>query len=105
MKINETPSTVTKIDLTFNGHTNGKNPTVHKIYIMKAGADWTQDASWVQVGADQTISNTTDATMTRSVTTNAPTYIDGSGKIIWGVYETRSNVEMNINYLEMAVTK
>jgi hypothetical protein len=105
MKVNETPSTVTKIDLTFNGHTNGKNPTVHKIYIMKAGADWTQDSSWVQVGTDQTISNTTDATMTRSVTTNAPTYIDGSGKIIWGVYETRSGVEMNINYVEMAVTK
>jgi hypothetical protein len=105
MKINETPSTVTKIDLTFNGHTNGNSPTVHKIYIMKAGTDWTQNSSWVQVGTDQTISNTTDATMTRSVTTNAPTYIDGSGKIIWGVYETRSAVEMNINYLEMAVTR
>jgi hypothetical protein len=105
MTINETPSTVTKIDLTFNGHTNGSKPTVHKIYIMKAGADWTQDASWVQVGSDQTISNTIDETMTRSVTTNAPTYIDGSGKIIWGVYETRSAVEMNINYVEMAVTR
>ena len=102
MKVNEVPSTVTKIDLTFNGHTNAT--TVHKIYIMKAGADWTQNASWVQVGTDQTISGTADATMTRSVTTNAPTYIDGSGKVIWGVYETKSGVQMNINYLEMAVT-
>jgi hypothetical protein len=105
MTINETPAQVTKLDLTFNGHTNGNSPTVHKIYIMKAGTDWTQNSSWVQVGTDQTISNTTDQTMTRSVTTSAPTYIDGSGKIIWGVYETRSGVEMNINYLEMAITQ
>jgi len=105
MKINEIPSTVTKLDLTFNGHSNGKGASIHKIYIMKAGADWTQDASWVQVGTDQSISNTTDATMTRSVTTSAPTYVDSSGKVIWGVYVTRSGVEMNINYLEMGVTR
>ena len=105
MKINESPGTITKIDLTFNGHTNGKSPTVHKIYVMKAGADWTQDASWVQVGTDQTLPKDADATMTRSITSNITDYIDGTGKIIWGVYETRSNVEMNINYVEMAVTK
>jgi len=30
-------------------------------------------------------------------------YIDGSGNIIWGVYETRSSEDMRINYLEMVV--
>jgi hypothetical protein len=49
MKINESPSNISKIDLTFNGNTGGST-TTHRIYVMKAGTDWTQSASWVKVG-------------------------------------------------------
>jgi hypothetical protein len=105
MKVNETPSTITKLDFKFVGHTNGRKAAIHRIYALKAGADWTQNASWVQAGTDMSISNTTDATMTGSITSNASSFVDSSGKIVWGVYETTSASEMNINYLEMAVTK
>jgi|GEM_PF-6966344 len=104
MKVNEVPSTVTKLDFKFVGHTSGKQSAVHRIYALKAGADWTQNASWTQAGSDMTISNTTDATMTGSISTNASSYVDSSGKIIWGVYETRSASQMCINYLELGVT-
>jgi len=41
--------------------------------------------------------------MTRSITSDISTYIDGTGKIVWGVHETTSNEAMHINYLEAAV--
>jgi hypothetical protein len=72
---------------------------------MKVGADWTQTASWVQVGADdQTILPGVDTKITRSITSNISDYIDGTGKIVWAVYETTSYQISHINYLEMAVT-
>jgi len=108
MKINETPSDINRIDLTFNGNTSNTSEsgaTTHKIYVMKAGADWTQNNSWVQVGSDMIIEPGVDTAMTRSITSDFSTYIDDTdGKIIWAVYETTSSEFMNINYLETAVT-
>ncbi len=108
MKINETPSDINRIDLTFNGNTSNTSEsgaTTHKIYVMKAGADWTQNNSWVQVGSEMIIEPGVDTTMTRSITSDFSTYIDDAdGKIIWAVYETTSSEFMNINYLETAVT-
>ncbi len=104
MKIEETPGSINQIDLTFNGNTDGTSTTTHKIYVMKAGADWTQDASWVQVGDSLDIEPDVDTEMTRSITSSITDYIDGSGNIIWGVYETTSSEDMRINYLEMVVT-
>jgi hypothetical protein len=103
MKITEAVGDITQIDLTFNGNTDG-GTTTHKIYVLKAGADWTQDASWVQVGTPLDIEPDVDTEMTRSITTSISDYIDGSGNITWGVYETRSSEDMRINYLEMKVT-
>jgi len=96
MEIEETPGSITQIDLTFNGNTDGTSATTHKIYVMKAGADWTQDASWVQVGTSLDIEPDVDTEMTRSITSSITDYIDGSGNIIWGVYETRSSEDMHI---------
>jgi endoglucanase len=104
MKVNETPGTITKLDFKFIGHSTGRKAAVHRIFALKAGADWTQNASWTQAGSDQSISNTTDATMTGSITTNASSYVDSSGKITWGVYETSAAAQMYINYLELGVT-
>jgi hypothetical protein len=104
MKVNELPSSITKIDLTFNGYTAGSSAVIHRIYVMTAGADWTQTASWTQVGTDQSISPGAYATMTRSITSDISNYIDGTGKITWAVYETTSSEAMHVNYLEMAVT-
>jgi hypothetical protein len=104
MKVNETPSTITKLDFKFVGHSSGRKAAVHRIFALKAGADWTQNASWVQAGTDLSISNTTDATMTGSITSNASGYVDSSGKVVWGVYVTSSAAPMSINYLELGVT-
>lgn len=103
MKINELPADITQINLTFDGYTDDTSTVTHRIYVMKAGADWIQSASWVQVGTDQSISPSTYASMTRSITSSITDYIDGTGKIVWGVYETTSAQVMHINYLEMAV--
>jgi len=102
MKINEPPSSISQIELTFNGYTGG-SATPHGIYVMIAGADWTANSSWVQVGSNESIPGGVDTTMTRLITSDISTYIDGTGKIVWGVHETTSNVVMHINYLETAV--
>ena len=71
---------------------------------MKAGTDWTLNSSWVQVGSDMSITPGADTSMTRSITSDFSTYIDGvDGKLIWAVYETTSSEVMHINYLEAAV--
>ena len=103
MKINELPASISRIDLTFNGYTSGSSDVTHKIYVMTADADWTLTSSWTQVSADQSIPQGAYAAMTRSITSNIGNYINGSGKIIWGVYETTSAQVTHINYLEMAV--
>ena len=103
MKINEPVGDITKIDLAFNGYTSGPGIATHKIYVLKAGTDWTQNSSWVQVGSDQNISPGAYAVMTRSITSNISTYIDSNSRITWGVFETTSSEIMHVNYLEMAV--
>ncbi len=107
MKINELPGNINRIDLTFNGNTSNTSESgasTHKIYVMKAGTDWTQNSSWVQVGSDMIIEPDVDTTMSRIISSDFSTYIDDAdGKIIWAVYETTSSEFMNINYLEMTV--
>jgi hypothetical protein len=103
MKINESAGNIAKIDLTFNGNTGGSLPVTHRIYVMKADANWTQNSSWVQVGSDQSISANVNTSMTCSITSNISNYIDANGKIVWGVYETTSAQIMHVNYLEMVV--
>jgi VCBS repeat-containing protein len=103
MEIDEPVGNITQIDLTFNGNTDGSSATEHRIYVMTAGANWAQSASWTQVGTGQSIPQDVDTTMTRSITSNIGNYIDGSGKIVWGVYETRSSEDLRINYVEMVV--
>ncbi|NQU40058.1 MAG: DUF4838 domain-containing protein [Lentisphaerae bacterium] len=104
MKINEAPSSITQLDFTFNGNSDGTAATEHRIYVMKAGADWTQTASWTQVGAGESIPQDVDTEMIRSLTANIGDYIDASGNIVWGVYDTRSSEDLRVNNVELRVT-
>jgi hypothetical protein len=99
MKINEAPAAISQINLTFNGYTNGSS-AVHKIYVLKAGQAWATSTSWVQAGANQTLP-AAYTTMTVSITSNISDYIDATGKITWGIYETTSSKTEHINYLEL----
>lgn len=105
MKINEEPENISRIDLTFNGNTtNGSEDVTHQLYVLKAGTDWTENDSWVQVGSNLDIEPGVDTTLSGTISTNFSTYIDdANGKIVWAVYETTSSEVMNINYLEVAV--
>lgn len=102
MKIHELPASISRIDLTFNGNTDTSS-TVHRLYVLSAGADWTQDVSWIQVGSDLSIPPDVDTTLTGSITADIEDYIDAAGTLIWGVYELTSSEDMRINYLEMTV--
>lgn len=108
MHINQSPEKINRIDLNFSGNTEGAiliPYTAYRIYVLKAGADWTQNASWVKLGADDfTVLPNVDTRISRSITSNIGDYIDGSGKIVWVVYETILNQLSHINYVEMTVT-
>ena len=103
MKVNELPANIAQIDLTFDGCTGSSITAIHKIFVLTAGADWTLDSSWTQVGSDQSILPGSYVRMTRYITSDISNYIDANGKIVWAVYETRSSETIHINYLEMAV--
>ena len=103
MKINESPATISRIDLTFDGYTGGTAAATHRIFVLTADANWALDASWTQVGTNQSISPGTYATMTRSITSGFSSYINANGKITWAVYETTSSESMHVNYLTMTV--
>ncbi len=102
MKVNEPPAAISRIDLTFSGNTDTYS-AIFRLYVLRAGADWTQTSSWVQVGSDLTIPPDVDTTLTGSITSDIADYIDASGRIVWGVFENMSSQPLRINYLEMRV--
>ena len=104
MKINESVTSISEIAMTFNGNTGSSNDTTHRIYVLKADQDWTQNSSWVQVGSDQVIPGGVDTTITGTVTNNIADYVGPNGEITWGVYSTRSSETLRTNYVEMQVT-
>jgi hypothetical protein len=104
MKINEDPATITNIALKFVGYAGGTSATTYRIYVKDKNQAWQLTAAWIKVGTDQSIAAGGDGTMIRSITSNFATYIDASGILTWGVYETRSSVATYINYLEAVVT-
>jgi hypothetical protein len=104
MKINEDPATITNIALKFVGYAGGTSATTYRIYVKDKNQAWQLTAAWIKVGTDQSIAAGGDGTMIRSITSNFATYIDASGILTWGVYETRSSETMRINYLEAVVS-
>ncbi|OQY21905.1 MAG: hypothetical protein B6I35_07400, partial [Anaerolineaceae bacterium 4572_32.2] len=109
MTINESIDSISQIDFTFIGNTDGgwlwPASTEHRIYVKRWNYGDTQSGAWTQLGTGQSITADTDGTMVRSLNSNFTTYINPTtGRITWGVYETRSSEDMRINYVQMAVT-
>ncbi|MFA5423482.1 MAG: hypothetical protein WC374_06445 [Phycisphaerae bacterium] len=102
MEIDEPVSEIGRIELAFNGHTAGSASVPHSIYVLKAGADWTQTNSWVQLGT-LNIPGGVDSELTVFIGPDIQTYIDANGIITWGVDEDTSSESMRINYLQAAV--
>lgn len=106
MTISENPAHIQQIDLTWEGFLTGGSSATFSIWVLNASqaANWQTDANWTQVGTTQSISGTSDTTMTRSITTNFSDYISGSGLLIWGVYESVSSESLNTDYVKADVT-
>jgi glucuronoarabinoxylan endo-1,4-beta-xylanase len=103
MQFFQAPEDIGRIDLTFKGSTVDTSNITHSIYVLKAGADWTLNDSWVQVGTSLDIPPGQDTTMIRSIESDFDTYIDASGNIVWGVFESEDNVQMRANYVAASV--
>ena len=102
MLIEEDPAGISRIDFTFEGYPS-ETGTVG-IWVLKAGADWTADASWVSLGSTS-ISSGSDGTLTCSLTANIANYIQSDGRIIWvvGAAEGHSD-SLYIDYVKVDVT-
>ncbi|MCG2826184.1 MAG: Ig-like domain-containing protein, partial [Thermoplasmatales archaeon] len=100
--ITESPAAIVQIDFTFEGYSALASDM--KIYVMKAGADWTLSASWVQVGGTMSFAAGVDSTMMVSLTSGFSTYIDGTGKLVWGVYQVVSSEALNVDYVCVKIT-
>jgi len=105
MEIEEDISDIEQIDLTFIGYTEASS-TKHKIYVLKTGADWTQNSSWVAVGSSLVIPSGSDMELTVAITSNFSDYIDPvTGAITWGVYQfDTSSQPLRTNYVQMKIT-
>ncbi len=101
--ITEYPLSVDRIDLTFEGHCT-KDSDFY-IYVMKAGENWTQNDSWVQVGNKEEVEEDKDETITREITSSCGDYIDGTGKLVWGVYSSNGSELIRIDYVKIEITE
>lgn len=102
MKINEEATSITQIDLTFEGYL--ALTANFSIWVKKTGQAYEVDASWVQIGTSQSITGGSETSFTRSVTANFSDYIGADGIFTWGVYEDVSSEAMNIDYVKAVVT-
>ncbi|MBI5913429.1 IPT/TIG domain-containing protein, partial [Candidatus Azambacteria bacterium] len=106
MTISENSAHIQQIDLTWEGFLTGGASATFSIWVLNASqaANWQNNVNWTQVGTTQSISGTSDTTMTRSITSNFSDYISGSGLLIWGVYESVSSESLNTDYVKADVT-
>ncbi|RKZ33092.1 hypothetical protein DRQ33_04785, partial [bacterium] len=97
--ISEAIADITQIDFVFEGYPEGGGNV--QIWAYNYSTD-----TWGQIGTAMTF-GTSDATMTRSITSNFGEYIDGTGKLVWGVYGKPGNVSggfpLHIDYVKVDI--
>ena len=98
MEIDEDPSIITNIDLTFEGYSDGGSATFRMwVYDDTAG-------TWGALGSDQSMPSGSDGTMTRSITSNFDDYISGTGMLTWGMSSDDASERMRIDYVNAEIT-
>ncbi len=95
MIINESPSSVTQIEFTFEGQ--GDAATNFQI--------WVRDKFnvWAQVGTAMSASADTDIVMTRSITASCENYFS-TGRIVWGIYQTDDSDLVRVDDIQMRIS-
>ncbi|MBN1410790.1 MAG: discoidin domain-containing protein [Spirochaetales bacterium] len=102
MNAGRTGSSISSLTFTFNGNTDGSSAAEHRIYVKRSSDSWESSSAWVQIGS-MSIQPDVDTNFTVTITSGIADYVDGSGNITWGVYETLSSEDMRINYINLAV--
>jgi hypothetical protein len=98
MSINESKDAVTNISLMFEGY-SATAPALLRTWIYNNSA-----SVWQTVGADYTQPSAADVVVTRWVNTSCANYINASGILKWGVSENRSNVVLNVDYVQANIS-
>ncbi len=91
--------TIGSIELHFEGYLSSESANF---------SIWARDlvnGEWDQIGTTESIATGADGTITRTITANIANYIDASGKIIWGVYESADSRSLNIDYVYALFTE
>lgn len=89
MTVTEDPASIRQLDFTFEGYPSTTTSNF-SIWVKTAAGAYQDNASWTQVGTTTSITANTDTTITGSLTNNISDYIDGSGVVVWGVYNVTS---------------
>ncbi len=91
--------TIGSIELHFEGYLSSESANF---------SIWARDlvnGEWDQIGTTESIATGADGTITRTITVDIANYIDASGKIIWGVYESADSQPLNIDYVYALFTE
>jgi len=106
MKIEEAPSRIFNIDLTWEGYISQGffNTTDMKTWILTSGANWANDNSWTQVGGTTSLWWSLEYTKTETISSNFSNYIGSNKMITWAVHSGRNNTSQVIDYIETKVS-
>lgn len=104
--IEEDISTITNVEIRWNGNTDGASSNNHSIWLRKDGFDeFGGTNTWVQLGQSLSIPPDVDTDLVRSLTSDFSTYINAdTGQLEFVVATGRSSEDMRTNYVQVEVT-
>ena len=104
MNIGQTASSIQQLDLAVYVRPTVEPYASFRLYVLKAGYDYLDNNSWVQIGdRHDIVDDAVEGNIIRSVKSNIGDYIDSNGNITWAVYvSSPSNADLTVDYIELA---
>jgi hypothetical protein len=106
MKIEEAPSRIFNIDLTWEGYISQGffYTTDVRTWVLTSGANWVNNNSWTQVGGITNMWWSVEYTKTETISSNFNTYIGSNKMLTWAVHSERNSTSQVIDYIETKVS-
>lgn len=106
MKIEEAPSRIFNIDLTWEGYISQGffNTTDIRTWVLTSGANWANNNSWTQVGGVTNLWWSLEYTKTETISSNFSNYIGSDKMITWAVHSERNSTSQVLDYIETKVS-
>lgn len=106
MKIEEAPSRIFNIDLTWEGYISQGffYTTDVRTWVLTSGANWVNNNSWTQVGGITNMWWSAEYTKTETISSNFNTYIGSNKMLTWAVHSERNSTSQVIDYIETKVS-